>query len=225
MASGDPYDQALNGVRLNADGSTVGGNPRGMMVVSPTVVPVPTPRGVNAVEQTPGERGIVLELGHVEKVLKAMPKEKRMELQHVALTRGLDERKVEIATWDRTTVQRISAPPKSAADYPDWREAVKRIAPTADDEGAARVCVNRRELERALKAIGDACPDKGDWAPVWIQFGGRGLLLRGQNYLTQQTAIVIVLPHEKVGGWLQWSTWEKQIWAVVKKLIKLTKGD
>jgi hypothetical protein len=92
--------------------------------------------------------------------------------------------------------------------------------PTADDEGAIRLCVNSKELIHALKALEEACPARGNYSPVWIQIGGGGMLLRSQNDLTKQTAMCVVLPHEKIGGWLKWSNWEMKIWGGLKKVLK-----
>lgn len=220
LASGDEFDQGLNGLRIEPDGATVGGSRRGMMVVSPVERRVPLPTGVDEDETDVGEGGLVLELGHVEKICKAMPRDKRNELQHVALTSGKDTRKVEVACWDRTTAHRIASPAKMSRGYPDWRPAVTRVVPEPDTDNATRVCVDRRELIHALKALGDACPDKGDWSPVWLQASSAGVLLRAQNYMTGQTAMAVVLPHERVGGWLDWSTWERRIWGAVKTVKK-----
>lgn len=219
MSSKDSFDQAMNGLYLTNDGATVGGNPRGIMVVSPVVVKVPTPRGIEE-EEIRSESGMVLELDHVDKVIKNISKDKRTELQHCALTVCSDSRKVELTTWDRSSVHKISNPPKMQNNFPNWKDAVKRIVPKADDEGAIRLCVNSKELIHALKALEEACPARGDYSPVWIQIGGGGMLLRSQNDLTKQTAICIVLPHEKIGGWLKWSNWEEKIWGGIKKVLK-----
>lgn len=221
MASKDGFDGALNGLRLNEDGSTVAGSKRGLMVVSPVVQSIPKPRVVEAYECGTGGEGKVLELAHVEKVLKNISKDKRAELQHCALTADRENTgKVELTTWDRAGEHRISYPPKPNSSYPNWQEGIKRVVPAMEDEGAVRICVDRRELIHALKALGDACPDRGDWAPVWLQVGNGGMLLRAQNDLTNQTAMAVVLPHEKVGGWLKWSRWERGIWKKIKKIFK-----
>lgn len=227
LASKDEFDRGLNGLRVEEDGATVGGNRRSMMIVSPVERPVPTPRGIEPIGV--GVGGAIMELSHAEKIEKNMPRDKRHELQHVAIVEGRDPRKLAVATWSRADHTTIERPAKQGAPYPDWRVAVRRVAESEEDEGAGRVCVNRKELIEALKALGDACPDKGDWGPVWLQMGrgGSGLLLRGQNYLTNQTAMAILLPHERVGGWLKWSDWERRIWdgakKAVKKVLKKTK--
>ena len=223
VASKEAFDRGLHGVRLEPDGSTVGGSKRGLMVVSPVdvrkaVVPpkVGEPAGV-------GDQGIIVSLPHVADVIKNMPKATgRAELQYVVLTKGSDLGKVEFTTYDHTSMHKISQSAKTDRSYGDWKASVRRIVPDPTVSGS-RVVVSRKELIRMLQALDSACPEKGGYDPVWIQFGEGGLVMRCHNWMTGQVALAIAMPFERPVAWLDWSAWEQKIWAGVKKIKKIVR--
>ena len=223
VASRDEFDRGMNGLRLEPDGATVGGSKRGMMIVAPAEASrahVPPKVGAQA---TPGNEGMVLELEHVDKVLKNMPKDKRAELQYVSMTVCNDVRMAEFTCCGLRDMHKVSQLPKADKRYPDWRAAVRKMLPSPDrveGDGIARVIVSRGELISMLQALDGACPAAGGYDPVWMEFSseGGGIVMRSLNNLTGQVAIAIAVPHGQGVGWMEWGRWERSIWGVVKSV-------
>lgn len=233
VASKDEFDQGLNGLRIEPDGTTVAGNASregaSMMAVSPAE------RGRARIpdvgeEASVGDSGVVLDLSLVDDVVKNMPKNsKRPEMQYAVMTRHQrDGRRCEFTTYDMRKEKRVSDLPKTAR-YPDWRAVLRKVAAGPMDEYgedvAARVCVNRRHLIDLLKALESSCPDKGDYNPVWIELGrdGSGMMLRCVNWMTNQRAIGFLQAFQSREGWLKWSEWERSLWGVVEKVKRKLK--
>jgi hypothetical protein len=221
VASTDEFDQGLHGLRVESDGSTVAGNGKMMLAVSPAsrtrarVPDVGEEADVNA-------SGLVLTLDHVDDVIKNMPKTKKPELQYSVMTKGHGSGggRVELTTYDMRRVKKIEDAPKPQR-YPDWKSVLRKVAggPNAKEGEEVGICVNRADLIAILKAMEKTCPDKGDFNPVYITVGkgGGGLLLRSVNYMTAQNVLGFVQAMP-VREWLSWSTWERGLWGVVKKI-------
>jgi len=233
VASKDEFDQGLNGLRLEPDGTTVGGNSSRegvtMMAVSPAIRGKARIPSVGEEAEIPAS-GLVLDLSLVEDVIKNMPKVKRPELQYAVMTKHQDARRCEFTTNDMRKEKKVSDIPKMVG-YPDWRKVLQQVVAgpngegAGDEESVARVCVNRKYLINLLKALEASCPDKGDYNPVWIELGkgGSGLMLRCVNWTTGQRAIGFIQAFTSREGWLEWSDWERKLWGVVKKVKKLLK--
>ena len=219
VASRKEFDRGLNGVRIEPDGSTVAGNGKVLMAVSPVDgARIHFPEvGERA---SVGERGVVLRNDHVEEALHVIPNDKRVSLQHVALTKAKVSSQIEMTTMSTTgRVRSVADAPKNDV-YPDWKAVMrlvrsggKEVAERGLKTGIVRVCVNRKELIGLLKAMESACPDKGDENPVEIEIG-RGVVLRcfnrdnGQRAIGALNAYVqrglngeTVVPHTPMNGW------------------------
>jgi len=225
VASKDEFDRGMHGLRLEADGSTVGRSKRGMMIVSPAdpnKAHVPPKVGDQV---TPGDEGMIIELDHVDKVVKNMSKDRRPELGYVTMTKCTDPRMAEFTCCGIRDMHRVSQLPKADKRYPDWRAAVRKVLPSwevEEGDGVARVVVSRKELIGMLQALDGACPAQGGYDPVWMEFSseGGGIVLRSQNTMTGQVAIGIAVPFGQGVGWLEWGRWEWRIWEGVKKVAR-----
>lgn len=198
VASKDEFDRGLNGVRFEPDGTTVAGNKRVMVAVEgvdESKVPYPDvgPRA------TPGDRGVVLEVDHVQEALSNIPRDKRPVLHHCAMTKGhADATMVELTTVNAGgRERRVSDRPKRDR-YPNWKKVVRTVR--GDDP--VRVCVNRSDLIDLLKTLEAACPDKGNDCPVYLEIG-QGIMARSHNRDTNQQAVGAINAYDTRGYWLE----------------------
>ena len=188
VASKDPFDRALCGVRFEADGATVAGN--GKVLVAVEAVDERKVSYPNVGEHaTPGNNGVVLTPEHVSEALSNIPKDKRMVLQHCVMTRGQgDASMVELTSINAEgRTRRVADRPKPDR-YPEWKEVIKKVHSTGDGSKPVKVCVNRSDLIELLKTIEAACPDRGKDCPVFLEIGN-GIVARSQNRDTGQHAI------------------------------------
>jgi hypothetical protein len=212
VASTNPYDGGLNGVRIDPDGATVACDGNGLLAVGPargeTHFPDVGPQA------TPGEQGLVLPLDLVTKAESIIPKDKRISLQHVAMTVGQEPGQTEFTSVDKTGMrQRVALRPKRDR-YPEWKKvvakALQRTATGEADRGAAiRVCVSRKTLLGVLRALVDACPDAGD-APIFLEIGS-GIVMRAVNRQTNQRVIGVASAYATNGQWLEKDEWERGV--------------
>jgi len=212
-ASSDKKEPALNRVHLAADGSTVASNGSMLLAVGPPdPVRVAAFPSVDHDEPAIPKDGIGVSLGTVADVRRNLPTDRRIALQQAAVTR-CDHARVEILTTDGIKSRTVSAAPMRGT-FPKWR---RLLAEERRKATTARVCVNRRELISLLKAIDEACPDRGHFSPVFLEIGGRsdGIILRAQNYETKQRAVGMVMPTTVRGdGWLDESAWERGVFGI-----------
>lgn len=207
MASGNPFDGALNGVYFDGDGATIASDGNGMIAIGPTKAATHFPdvgqRG------TPGLHGIVLKPDFVSEVETIIPKDKRVSLQHVAMTVGKDPSKTEFTTIDKTGRTRAIADWPKTERFPKWQNEVKRALQRKDGAEVVRVCVGRKTLLDVLKTIVDACPDSNE-APIFLEIGD-GVVLRTRNRETGQHVVGVVTAYNTQGEWLARDEWETSI--------------
>jgi hypothetical protein len=222
MASGDQYDRHMNGVRFEADGTTVAANSRGLVAVSPSPEATFPDVGPRA---TPGGQGLFLRTALVESVSKNLPKDKGQ--QYAAMTQGRSVAKTEFTTVSRSGQEKRVADRPLREQFINWKEVV-RTAREADPENVKlaeegnpmRVCVNRKDLMQLLKVLEQACPDKGGDSPVFIEIG-KGLVMRSRNRDTGQHAIGVAVPYRLKGQpWLEEGEWEMGVFGEEHKPLK-----
>lgn len=215
-ASTDKADPALHRVQLEHDGSAVAadvnaGGAKMVLAVSP-VDPERAeyfpPNDEPNVDPPAGGVGVPPSMAAT--VVGGMPTGKHPALQFAQLTR-CDRTGVELYTTNGVTGTKRSAPP-ARRPFPKWR-GLLAAARTAATRG--RVCVDRRALIRLLQAMERACPDPGNYSPVWIEFGGEedAICLRGENSTAKQVAVGIVTPLRVTGEWPEETEWEANLGA------------
>ena len=208
VASANPYDGALCGVQFDADGGTAACDGNGLLAVGPARAETHFPDvGQRA---TPGSQGIVLKPDFVVEVEGIIPKDKRLSLQHVAMTVGSDPAKTEFTTIDKSgRVRRVAEWPKRER-FPDWRAVVRKALGAKDGEQIKRVAVGRKTLLGVLRALVDACPEAGD-APIFLEIGN-GVVMRAQNRETGQHVVGVAASFGvKDENWMPRDEWEKKI--------------
>jgi hypothetical protein len=158
MASKDPADRGLNGVRFEPDGSTVAGNGSGLLAVAPVsyAEQLNWPGGGTSYDPPPG--GLLLTIDLVGRVLRNMPKGKDVILQHALMCKDKLRRGgvgVAFETIDAKGDSDVAGGLPRQGTFPEWQGVVRSVA--SDD--ATKICVNRKELIRLLLAMEKTAPD------------------------------------------------------------------
>ena len=221
LASQDPRDPMLNCVYITQDGATVACNGRVMMVVGPVneeQVNFPEVDGGRAKVPT---GGICAPLDIILDALHNLPKDKRLSLQHLALTK-CSGGKLEFTTVSERKERRVSGP-EMENRFPAWMDILRGAK---QDTTAGRVCLNRKDLINLLLAMEEACPDPGE-SPIFIEFGGEqdGLLLQSINFETGQRGIGYLMPLDTHGTWLKPDTWVDKLFRIVRRVVKRITRD
>lgn len=219
VASGNTEDVGINCIRVNIDGSTVATNGKVIMAVSPvdpTRIHFPDV-GEQVEPANYSASGIGIPLETVEKILKNIPKDKRPALQHVALCKDRESRKVKFTTTDMTHEQSLSVYPKNDP-FPEWEGIFARIR----GENGIKLCLNRKDLIELLVAMEAASPDRGGTSPVWIEISpeGKGMVIRCENRETGQRAIGVMTSLDTRGQWLPTDSWERSVLGLASRTIK-----
>jgi hypothetical protein len=201
-------------VKINSDGSTVAANGKVVMAVGP--VDESRAHFPDVGERSrPGPEGISLPLETIERVVKNLPKEKRM--QHAAITKSRDPRKFKLTTTDMVHEQSVEVLPKPER-FPDWKGVFRKVR----GAGSMRICLNRKVLIDLLKAMEEACPDSGGENHLYIEMNpdGVGLVLRSVNRDTGQRAIGGITAYKTGEHWLPKDAWEQIVFGTDVKTIK-----
>jgi len=219
IASKDSFDRALNGVRIDPDGATVGSNGKMIMAVGPCdkedkTVSFPETVGE---QMNPGDRGLVMPLDVIERTQKYMTKGKSSLLNHVAMTKVDDPARIGFTSINQKGDPTTTASLPKHETYPDWKNVVRKINGSDEkDSTSLKVCVNRKDLIELLKALESACPNKADANPVFIEVSQNsgGMILRCLNHDTQQHAIGAINAYNTKGQWLQHDNWEREVFEI-----------
>lgn len=218
-ASRDAFDRALNGVQIEADGSTVAGNGRVLMAVGPAnedLAQFP-PRAAEHLH--PPQQGYLMPVESVLKALSHMSRDKRVQLQHVALSRCTDPARVGFTSVNAKGDPTQHATLPKMESYPDWKKTFRRI----DGENTVKVCVNRKDLIDLLKALESACPNRGDANPVFMELSERGMIARCVSHATGQHAVGVLNAYDTKGKWLLRDAWEQRVFGTLKAIKRKLK--
>lgn len=205
----------LNCVHFSPDGATVAADGQVFLAVEPAnagQVHFPDVGGDASI----GPEGVNVPSDIVHRVRRNIPRDKRVSLQHCAMTRN--DEKVEFTTTDQRKEQRVACSPVQG-EYPRWKSVLRKARQKAD---RGRICVNRRALRSLLEAMDAACPDKAGDHAIFIEVGGErdSLVLRAVNHETGQHAVGMVSPLDTGGRWLKPSKWEQGVLKISVKRRK-----
>ncbi|MCP4569879.1 MAG: hypothetical protein GY841_20050 [FCB group bacterium] len=229
VASTDPFDRGLNGVKIEADGTTVAGNARMLMAVSPVTYEdkLSWPYAAGDSGDTPVE-GVIMDVDLLKKIKGGLSKDKRMIFKHALLTKVKDVTRVGFTSINPAgdTVTHSGRPQNH--NYPDWKSVMRRVRGEGGE--GLKVCVNRSDLIKLLEAMQAAAPDSGGINPAFIEIGAdnEGMIIRCQNLQTGQHAIGAIRTFDTKGSWFRKNAWERAIFgiriAVKKKIAKKLVG-
>jgi hypothetical protein len=103
--------------------------------------------------------------------------------------------------------------------FPDWAGYLRRMR----GAGTTRICVNRRDLIDLLRALEDACPDRGEVNQLFIEINenNSGMVLRCLNRDNGQRAIGGLFAYNTKGRWHPTDSWEQGVLDVqVKRPVR-----
>ena len=222
LASRDPLDRGLNGLRLEADGSTVASNGRVILAVGP---PSPEKAAIpsEACEHTtPGTNGLVLPVDLAEKTLKSMPsRTKRAALQYTALSKVKNPNQIGLTVIDERGNTTTHTAHPNPDPYPDWKTTIQEIQ-GGSNEKSLKVCVNRKDLLDILKTLESAAPNKGD-SPLFLEIPeeGQGIIARCKHVETGQHLVAALRPMDTGGKWLPNDKWENGVFARKRAVTRI----
>lgn len=159
---------------------------------------------------TPQLGGVSMTLEMLEKVVRNLPKEKKPHLQFAAMTAPDDPEHIEMTTTDLVHPQSVAGAPKREP-FPQWKNIIRDTLGNQDD--ITRLCFRRADLIEILRALEEACPDKGDTDPVFLEINAdnKSMALRCVNRETGQRAIGIVTGYNTKNAWLPCDDWERSV--------------
>lgn len=207
----------INRVQLNANGSTVAANEHMIIAVSPVrpeaAAAFPM---VESGETVPPEGGIGMPLSLVKDALRNMP-QADLTKQYARITRA-DEDAIGLMTTDGVRKDEVTAMPMRG-NFPNWE---KSLVDARCKARSGRIVVNGKLFVNLLATIMQACPDRGNFNPIWIEFGGRGdaLYVRAHNRQTGQDAIGMVTEMDTGDFWIRMSDWEASILGKFGRTVK-----
>jgi len=221
VASRNEQIPALNRVHVCPDGTTVAGNERMLMAVSPVHEEMASRLPVvgDYEDISPPEDGLGISLDTAHEAEKTLPRDRRTILQQAQITR-CDDEVVELMTTNGVKAHTAVGMPMRGRFPSTWKSEVVSSALKAT---RGRICVNGKELLRIVGAMMKACPDKGDFNATFIEFGSDadGIVMRGHNGETGQDAIAVLNPIDTGGFWPGRSEWEKGLGGKVKKRVRV----
>ena len=136
VSSKDGHDKALNGVKFEEDGSTIGANQNTIMVVAPASKERANFPSEAGDEYELDTEGLVLPVDVVEKVSKQISKNKKLSFQYVAMTKVKDLARIGLTTIDEIgNPNTYAALPKNET-FPPWENMIRGL------RGNVKICVN-----------------------------------------------------------------------------------
>lgn len=188
VASKDKEDGPLRALRMEDDGTTV--------AACSTMLLAMEPSPANQGKREEGAR-VNLRPEHVDAVLKAGGRS-----EGARVVPALKEGEVALETSKGVLGDR-----PLGAVYPDWRSMIGAVKGSEE----VRLCVNRKELIALLQAVERACPDRSGLAPLFLEVGSKGIVVRAESHETGQRALGVVKGYDTKGHWLEKNRWEKRV--------------
>jgi hypothetical protein len=216
LASRDPLERALHGVRFEPDGSTAAGNGRVVMAVSPADARAANFPARACDPMSVPEDGLVMPPDVVVRVLGQMAKDKR--LQYVCTSQVPDPNRVGFTTVNEKGDPTEHAAVPTRTVFADWRAFFRGFFVRE----RVKVCINRSDLVDLLKAMEAACPDKGGINPAFIEVdvGGKSMVVRCSNFETGQRALGAINAYDTKGRWHEMDAWEMSVCSEAAVVLK-----
>lgn len=207
----------INRVHLCEDGTTVAANEHMLLAVGPVkpeaAAAFPM---VESGSTSPPPGGIGLPLELCRDALRNMPRAD-LEKQYARITRA-DEDAIGLMTTDGIKKDEVTGMPMRGK-FPQWKML---LAGARAQATRGKIAVNGKKLIELLQTILQACPDKGDYNMIWMQFGGDGdaMYIRALNRQTGQYALGMVNPVDVGAHWIRTDAWEREVLGLGKRTVK-----
>ena len=198
--------RSLQNVKIEKDGSVVASDGELAVAIEPSNPDSVTMPIAQSAMVVLGDKGLVVPAPLLNKAAKNLSADKRLSLQHVAITRTADPGKIGFTMLDSTGSLSVVEGSPVPTDYPDWKKWFRR----GSDEDRVKVCVNRRVLIDMLKVVDEASQATSN---VFIEIDKRRgvILARSINRTTGQRVIGACVAIDTQNQWLEPNAWEAQV--------------
>lgn len=198
----------LDNVYIGKDGTTVAGNGKAFIAVSP-VVSETRKKLQPLMGDTTLDRDIVVTAETIKEVLKNMPRDRQFggALEHVDVSG--EEGSVRFALHDGKRKRSIDG---KAYPY-DYAPFRKVFARARKNKIAVRYVLNAKRLLPMLETLCKVLDDSSDYSPLFFEFSSDGdVMIRGQSPITGQRAVGIVWAYKgNEATWLELNEWEREL--------------
>lgn len=201
IAKPDKQVPLLDTVHITEQGETVAANRDSVIMVSPVDEEIKNKYPVKGKES----EAITLTSESVNDIIHYIGTDRVFEgtLEHCDIVNK--NGKAEVICYDGKRTKILEG--KAYPEYFDYRSLFERIQSESID---VKVTLNRKRLLSLLNTIEKVCPDKGDFAPIYLEFTKNGdVIIRAKNAKFKQKVLAVMRGIPGVGE-LEYSEWEKQ---------------
>jgi len=202
----DKQIPVLDCVRIEENGSSIGGNGKSFIAVSP--VPDDTKLKLKSIFNDEKSNGVTITSDTAKEVLKNIPNDIRFQgmLEHSEVI-CKDEKTVRFELYDGARKRSIDGK-INPMSYPDYRKMYNRCL---NNKKSIQLIVNAKRLLPLIDTIMKISEDTGDFSKLYIEFTEeKDIILRMQNQKTGQRAIGIMWCYKWTEDeWLEINEWEE----------------
>lgn len=196
----------LDCVRIEEDGSTIGGNGNSFIAVSP--VDKEIKEKINSVFKDEESNPVTITSETAKEVIKNIPNDIRFKgmLEHTEVVCTNDKSvsfNLNDGAREKTIYGKINP-----LRYPDYKNMFKRCL---SNKKNIRLVVNAKRLLPLIETIMKISEDNGDFSRMYIEFTEeKDIILRMQNPKTKQRAIGLMWCYKgNENVWLEPNQWEE----------------
>jgi len=196
----------LDCLRIENDGSSIGGNGKSFIVVSP--VPENLKVKVGKIYGNEKSESVTVTSETVKEVLKNIPSDSKYGglLEHTEVI-SKEGNAVDFVLYDGARKRNISGKVNPAL-YPPYRKLFQRAL---DNKKSIQLVVNSKRFLPLIETLIKCSNDSGDFSPMYIEFTEENdIVIRMINPKTEQRCIGIMWSNKgPEAKWLEESTFEK----------------
>jgi len=208
VTKADKQIPVLDCVNILDDGTTVGGNGKCFIAVSP--VPDVIKEKVAKVYGNSKSSCVNVSSGTINEVLKNIPADRQYNgmLEHAEIE-STNGNNIKFVLYDGARKQNIDGK-VNPASYPPFENLFKRALTNKQN---IQIVLNAKRLLPMLETIVKCSNDSGDFSPMYIEFTSEGeMIVRMQNPKTQQRVVGLMLPYKGIEGkWMENNNWEERL--------------
>jgi hypothetical protein len=203
----DKQIPVLDCVKIEENGSSIGGNGKSFVVVSPVKEEVK--QKLKSIFNDEKSTSVTITSETAKEVLKNMPNDIRFQgmLEHSEILS--DGKKVKFKLHDGARERDINGK-VNPMSYPDYKAMYKRCL---SNRKSIQLIVNAKRLLPLIDTLMKISDDTGDFSRLYIEFTEeKDIILRMQNQKTGQRAIGLMWCYKgNEAKWLETDQWEEEL--------------
>ncbi len=204
----DKQIPVLDCVRIEENGSSIGGNGKSFIAVSP--VPDDTKSKLKNIFSDEKSKGVTITSDTAKEVLKNIPNDTRFQgmLEHSEVI-SKDDKTVRFELHDGARKRSIDGK-VNPMGYPDYRKMYNRCL---NNKKSIQLVVNAKRLLPLIDTLMKISEDTGDFSKLYIEFTEeKDVILRMQNQKTGQRAVGLMWCYKGNDNvWLENNKWEEEL--------------